>query len=199
MPAPVPLPLRQTIWTRHLQGVSTSELADLFGLAPRTVRGLIRRARARGAEGLTPDSTHPNPSPAPHPTRQEALRLRREHPTWGAGMVRVWMERSGMSGLPSAREIQRWFAAAGLNPAPKGRRPQSAWRPATGPHETWQVDAAERIALANGSQASWLRITDEYTGAVLSTVVFPPRALEFGPRVCLSTDVAEGFYPVGPP
>ena len=46
---------------------------------------------------------------------------------------------------------------------------------------TWQVDAAEDVGLAGGAHASWLRIADEFTGAVLLTVVFPPRAVELGP------------------
>ena len=37
--------------------------------------------------------------------------------------------------LPSARTLQRWFARAGLNPAPKGRRPRSDYRRATHPHD----------------------------------------------------------------
>ena len=80
MPAPVPVPVRRVIWARHQKGSSTSELAAQFGLVPRTVRGLIRRARERGIGGLAPDSTHPNqPSPSLHPAREAALRLRREH------------------------------------------------------------------------------------------------------------------------
>ncbi|MFO0893313.1 MAG: helix-turn-helix domain-containing protein [Isosphaeraceae bacterium] len=181
MPAPVPVPIRQAIWELHQRGVPTGDLAARFGLAARTVRGLIRRGRERGADGLAPDPTHPVAAP-PHPAREAALRLRREHPTWGAGVIRVWLERSGVAGLPGVREIQRWFAAAGLNPAPPGRRPAAPRARASDPHDTWQVDAAERMALADGSRASWLRVADEATGAVLRTAVFPPRALGPGPR-----------------
>jgi transposase len=183
MPAPVPVPVRQAIWVLHQRGSSAGELASQFGLATRTVRGLIRRASQRGIEGLDPDPTHPErPSPPPDPVRETALQLRRDHPTWGAGLIRVWLRRSGVGGLPGIRQIQRWFAEAGLNPAPRGRRPRSAGRRAQSPHETWQVDASEKIPLANGSQASWLRIVDESTGAVLSTAIFPPRSMEPGTR-----------------
>jgi hypothetical protein len=94
------------------------------------------------------------------------------------------LQRQGIEALPAVRTLQRWFAKAGLGPAPQGRRPQTVkkWR-ATRPHETWQVDAAEDIALADGTRASWLRIVDEFTGAVLKTVVFPPRAVEHGAGV----------------
>ena len=36
------------------------------------------------------------------------------------------------------------------------------------------MDAVEQLRLANGQQVSWLRWVDEFTGAVLGTVVFPP-------------------------
>jgi transposase InsO family protein len=75
--------------------------------------------------------------------------------------------------LPSARTLQRWLRAAGLAPAPRGRRPRPAPGRAGRPHAVWQVDAAERVALADGRRVCWLRVADEATGAVLWTEVFP--------------------------
>src|SRR5436305_2098766 len=37
----------------------------------------------------------------------------------------------------------------------------------------WQADAADQLRLGNGQLASWLRLTDECSGAILKTVVFP--------------------------
>jgi hypothetical protein len=37
------------------------------------------------------------------------------------------------------------------------------------------VDAAEQVPLRSGRRVCWLRIVDECSGAVLETVVFPPR------------------------
>ena len=182
MPAPVPLPIRQALWNRHQQGASSTELAQAFGLSPRTVRGILQRGRQLGSQGLAPCRPGPATSARPeHPARTPALLLRREHPSWGAGLIRVMLQRQGIEALPAVRTLQRWFAKAGLGPAPQGRRPNMVkkWR-ATRPHETWQVDAAEDIALADGTRTSWLRIADEFTGAVLKTVVFPPRAVEHG-------------------
>ena len=36
------------------------------------------------------------------------------------------------------------------------------------PHHTWQMDASEHLALADGSEVSWLRVVDEATGAVVT-------------------------------
>jgi hypothetical protein len=43
------------------------------------------------------------------------------------------------------------------------------------------MDAAEEILLRDGTKVSWLRIADEFSGAVLRTVVFPPREMERHP------------------
>src|SRR4051794_40227503 len=165
MPRPVPLPIRQAIWDRHQQGASSGELAVAFNLPPRTVRGLLQRGR-QGPEALEPARPGPGADPKPeHPARVPAVLLRREHPAWGAGLIRVMLRRQGIEPLPNARTLQRWFAKAGLGPAPQGRRPESdKRRRATRPHETWQVDAAEDIGSGDGSRASWLRMADEFTG-----------------------------------
>ena len=77
-----------------------------------------------------------------------ALRLRREHPTWGAGLIRVHLLQA-VTGrpVPSERAIQRWLAKAGLGPAPRGRRPRVDTARAASPHETWQMDAKEKIRI----------------------------------------------------
>lgn len=179
MPAPVPLPIRQAIQRRSERGATTSELSQAFGIPARTVRNLLRRFRACGAEGLTPDYRRlPQPPPAPeHPAFSPAARLREAHAGWGAGLIRIYLEIQGVRPLPCVRTLQKWFRRVGLGPAPPGRRPVAARR-ATTPHQVWEIDAAEEIPLGDGARVSWLRIVDEFTGAVLHTAVFPPRALE---------------------
>jgi hypothetical protein len=73
--------------------------------------------------------------------------------------------------LPDPRTIRRWLQDADLAPAAAGRKSPHRPRSAT-PHERWQVDAADQMRLGNGQLASWLRCTDECTGAVLKTIVF---------------------------
>ncbi len=88
-------------------------------------------------------------------------------------MIRVYLSLYGVRPLPAERTLQRWFRRAGLAPAPPGRRPASSERRATAPHEIWEVDAAEEIRLGDGARASWLRVADAFTGAVLHTETFP--------------------------
>jgi len=180
MPAPIPVPIRQAIMRRSKSGATTTELSLEFGIPARTVRNLLKRFRDRNGDGLAPDYHRlPQPPPPPkHPAYAAAVLLRQEHPGWGAGLIRVYLRKQGIEPLPCVRTIQRWFQRAGLGPPPPGRRPASASDRATKPHQVWQVDAAEEITLGDGSRACWLRITDEFTGAVLHTAIFPPRALE---------------------
>jgi hypothetical protein len=68
--------------------------------------------------------------------------------------------------------LQRWLRHAGLTPPPAllVRRPDQSR--AGEPHQVWQMDAVERLKLLDGSGACWLRISDEFSGAILLTEVF---------------------------
>ena len=183
MPKPVPVPIREKLWERAQQGEGATSLAEAFNLSPRTVRHLLRRFLERGAAGLATDYRPPaRPAHAkPEAIRQAVLDMRREHPTWGAPLIRVALaEERPEVAWPQARTMQKWIAGAGLGPAPRGRRPGRSPTRATRPHQTWQIDACEQVELKGGAKVSWLRVVDEATGAVLGTAVFPPRVLESG-------------------
>jgi hypothetical protein len=124
--------------------------------------------------GLSPPRYRGHPgSDFPADLIHEALAYRDQHPDWGAGLIRVMLGRLGRwQCLPDPRTIQRWLEKVGLAPAPTGRRSPHCPR-SSAPHERWQVDAADQLRLGNGQLASWLRMTDECSGTILRTVVFP--------------------------
>jgi hypothetical protein len=174
MPSPVPLPLRQALVLAHQQGVAAPALAAQLGLPLRTTYHLLRQARLH--QGAVPAPAY---RPAPKGPRgddavvRQARALRQQHPDWGAPLIRIILGRHFPDGpLPSGRTLQRWLRQGPRKPPPLGRQP-SAYRRASAVHETWQVDAADRLALADGTLACWLRVTDECSGAVLKTWVFP--------------------------
>ena len=186
MPHPIPLPVRQVIVQRAEQGQSASLIARSLGLVSRTVRQLLQRLRVQGNNALAtsyPSGSFPQ-TPRFRALVEEALQMRRAHPTWGAGLVRVMLHRDYPAApIPAERTLQRWFRRAGLIPAPSGRRTgPSSYHRAQQPHEVWQMDAADQVALRNGKQVCWLRIADECSGAVLETAVFPPGLLARGAR-----------------
>jgi hypothetical protein len=183
MPRATPLPVREKLWQRAQQGDSPAVLAHTFRLPLRTVRHLLQRFRQAGAEALKPAYRCPTApaDPTAPAWRAQALDLRRQHPTWGAPFVRVVLQEQYPQQLcPEARTLQRWFRQAGLTPARPGRRRGATlpYRRAQRPHEVWQMDASEYIALATGERLCWLRVVDECSGAVLQTVVFPPPLVE---------------------
>ena len=180
MPRPIPVPVRQAMFRLWQQGHATHQIATSLDLPASTVRRFLQRFRLRGIDGIPADYHHRAASEAvPSEMMQTAVRLRQEHPTWGAGLIRVQLlQEAPEQPVPSERTLQRWFERAGLSPAPAGRPPRVALARATEPHATWQMDAKEHIRIYNSEEVSWLRMIDECSGAALWTAVFPPRQLD---------------------
>ncbi len=174
MPAPLPLAVRRLIQRRARRGQSAAAIACALGLRPRTVRQLLRHFGEQ-LERLEP-AYQPGPGqPADrHPLYAQALALRQQHPSWGAGYIRVRLAGAADAAvLPSERTLQRWFRQQHQPPAAPGRRPSTPTSRATAPHDTWQMDAVEQLRLGSGQGVCWLRLVDEYSGAFLGTTVFP--------------------------
>jgi transposase len=200
MPAPLPLPVPQAILRRHHRGEATPAIARALGVPERTVRALRRRWRAQAEVVLAP-AYQRGARPRTVPSQQlhdRALALRRQHPGWGAGLIRVFLGQDAPAGsLPAERTVQRWFHQAGLGPAPKGRRPVADPTRAQRPHDVWQIDAKELVRLRCGERVSWLRVVDACSGAVLWTAVFPPRQVAEGAPGRGPGPAAAGVWPLG--
>lgn len=183
MPQALAVPIRELIIERHAQGESLARIADNLGLSYWTVRTIWRRYRERGEAGLKPDYERCKQS-GPRSSRlvyRAACRLKRAHPRWGAGLIRVLIERKWPEEVvPHERTLQRWFRAAGLQPGRQRRTPGENRARGQAPHEVWEMDAKEHIGLANGEEVSWLLISDEKSGAQLDATVFPPGSLDHG-------------------
>lgn len=198
MPASIPVPIRQTILRRWQKGDSVAILAQDLHLSERTVRHLVQRFAQVGPKSLTPnyDRCGTKKIPTDSDAFKKAVEMRQQHPLWGGGLIRVMLREAGEP-CPSVRTLQRWFRNRQLSPALPGRRSDREKQRANCPHEVWQMDAADQVRLANKNQVSWLRLVDECSGAVLKTVIFPPRVLGPGAARRRASDVAPGFYRVG--
>jgi hypothetical protein len=200
MPRPLPVPVRQAIWRRLQDGQDTPTIARELDLDPRTVRRLIGRLRHEGPAALSPAYGRcgtATPRPA-DPLVQAVRGLRRDHPTWGAGLIRVMLRRQFPDDkMPAVRTLQRWLSRADLAPASAGRRPAKDARRAGRPHQIWQMDATELVRLRSDQLVCWLRLVDECSGAVLWTAVFPPRPLVPGPGDGHPGPIAAGLRPLG--
>jgi transposase len=156
MPRPIPVPIRQAMFRLWQQGCGTRQIVTSLGLPCSTVRRLLQRFRRNGSDGIPPDYRYRSATEAaPSEMVQTAVRLRREHPTWGAGLIRVQLllEAPGRP-VPSERTLQRWFVRADLSPAPAGRPPRVDLDRATAAHETWQMDAKEHIRIQTREEVS---------------------------------------------
>jgi hypothetical protein len=110
MPKPVPIPVRRKIFQLAGRGWPSARLAGQFGLPVRTVRHSLRRFHQRGEEAVRPDYHLPARLPQAYPdkARAAALALRREHPTWGAELIRVALGvRHPGRRRPTARTLRR--------------------------------------------------------------------------------------------
>ena len=179
MPQAWPLALREQIVQRHQQGEPLTEIAAALKVPYRTVRRWWPRYQQEGSEGLHSPYAHcgPNGPNEPPAVPAAALELKREHPSWGAGLIRLqWVEQFAASEVPQVRAIQRWFHAAGLQPV-RAKRPAVEKSRGKEAHQVWQMDAKEQMHLGDGTGTSVLSVTDEATGAVLALAPFSPVSL----------------------
>jgi hypothetical protein len=169
---PVPFATRLALWQCCQAGLDSATLAHRYGLPARTVRRLLAQFRCSGQPFPPRYQGQPGPH-APADLVEQAVAYRKQHKDWGAGLIRIMLCRlKRWETVPHPRTIQRWLAQAEVAPAPAGRK--SPYRPRSEvAHERWQIDAADQLRLGNGQLVSWLRSTDECSGAILKTVVFP--------------------------
>ena len=197
MPLAISPAVRQAILCRSQQGQHAPQIARDLQLHERTVRHLLQRLRACGAEAFRPayDACGQRRQKSDDGLRRRTLQLREQHPRWGAGRLLIQLQRLfPQRALPSERTLQRWLRGQGEAPAPAGR-PTRERRPRSNVvHEVWQIDAAEQKRLANGDMISWLRVYEECSGAVLQTVVFSRRALQLRRAGVGAIAFEAGFY-----
>src|SRR3954447_25747682 len=95
MPRALPVPTREEIVRRHQHGEELAAIAAELQLSYSTVRQIWRLFRIRGVEGLTPRyQACGHAAPASNaPIFEHACELKRLHPTWGAGLIRLQLTR----------------------------------------------------------------------------------------------------------
>lgn len=176
MGQPVHMPVRERLIDLRAEGHTVDYIAREVGLSFWTVRNLLRRHNKKGVSGYAPDYTSCGAGGrlrADYFFFRAGCWLKRLHPLWGAPFIRLKLaQRYGEAGLPSSRQMQRWFRHRGLN-EPRQRKNEPKGGKAQAVHECWQVDAKERLVLAGGQPCSYLSVVDEHSGASLGAILFP--------------------------
>lgn len=168
MPAPIPYAHREEIVRRKQGGQWLREIAQDLGYSQWGVRKIWRRYRDHQEAGLRPAYRRgPGPIRKRPEVYAQAIAWKREHPTWGAGLIRsLLLQQWSPEEVPSERTLQRWWQREGLNRRPRRGVHQRKDR-AQEVHEVWQMDGVE------GGEWSWVTVTDEHSGAVLGGRLFP--------------------------
>ena len=163
---------------------SVGELADRYRVSRKTVSKWLERFQREGATGLLERNRAPKSSPTRTDPRlvEQILRLRCQHPTWGARKLRVLLEREqpGIV-LPAPSTIAAILAQHGLvEKRPPRRRPQPvSHRPqleAPAPNAVWCVDFKGEFRLGTGPYCYPLTLTDAYSRFVLGCYALPATA-----------------------
>ncbi len=176
MPLALAAASRRRIIEAHLKGEPLKAIAIRENLSYSSVRTYWRRYSQSGLEGLAPSYQKCGRKGPSHTDLiyRAARYLKFCHRQWGAPLIRLKLEqRYPQEHLPTVRTLQRWFKKANLSPLRKQvPEPEKPW--AEAPHEIWQIDAKEQLTLQDGSRACYLTVTDEHSGALLASPVFPP-------------------------
>jgi transposase len=176
-------------------------IAQSLNVPYRTVRNWWRRFRMEGEAGLQThyDQCGPKQPKTDQAIHAAALTFKQEHPKWGGGLIRVELQKQFPGqGLPHVRTLQRWWARAGLQPA-RVKRPPVERERGKEPHAVWQMDAKERMRLADGSGTSVLAVSDEASGALLTATPFPPVPLYSSHAAGSPGGVASAIRALGSP
>ena len=150
------------------EGHTYVAIATQVGVSFWTARKWIRQAKRGGLETLA--SCHGRPATGPLSSfealvRYVVLRLKCQHPSWGAAyVVKKLGERPSLQGkkLPSATTIWRYWRSFGDRLFPKRTSPQSEATPSDIPHGVWQMDAKESMQIPGVGLVSFNQARDEF-------------------------------------
>jgi hypothetical protein len=163
---------------RRAAGATYPDIAHDLGCAVVTVRKHVRRhrdpqvsrARGRPARGIL--STYPTE------WVERAVAVKRAHPHWGPANVQLELQRQlGLpaEALPSRARLSALFHARCPEAVQSHRHPSYPERAvphARLAHQRWQMDAKEKVVLAEQAIATVLNVRDPVTAVMIASHAF---------------------------
>lgn len=186
---------RQKMVMLHQAGVPYWRIARQTGWRYETVRQVVRRYKREGEAALHPQRLGRPPhgplSSFDAKVRLAVLRIKRQHPGWGAEVVRAELaKRAWMTPqqLPSASSISNYFSQFGsrlLTPRPHKQpsRAQPRLPAAPAVHGCWQMDVDERVVLPGVGRVNILNLVDHHSGIKIASMLCVAQAGPRGRRV----------------
>ncbi|HET7087485.1 MAG TPA: hypothetical protein VFL17_02430 [Anaerolineae bacterium] len=187
--APLTAAEKQYLQTRKEAGATLASIARDLSCSLETVRkwwrrlrhGVTSRPRGRPRRGIL--STYPAG------VAEEAVAIKRAHPHWGPANVKLELKgrlQLADDQLPSDARVAALFRAQcpdAVQPRRRQQYPNVPPPPARRPHQRWQIDGKEKVAVGDGEVATILNIRD------------PAAALMIGSRA-IRTTTAQGWRKV---
>ena len=162
------------------EGKTAKQVSELLNLGYGVVAKIWRNYRKEGDSALKVGYSRCGRKSSYDAKIREAIDAHlSENKALGAPIIRSRLLQDGnFDKVPHERTIQRWWIKTGKN-KPRGRRPKQKGDGYTNEvHHTWQVDAKDKVRIADKSEHSYLSFTDEASCSYLSGQVFPPEATE---------------------
>jgi hypothetical protein len=161
------------------QGESYRAVAERTRVSFWTARKWIRQARRGGLSALVTTLGRPPTGPLSSfdpLVRYVALRLKRQHRTWGAAYVVKKMGEhpsSKSKPLPSPVQVWRYWRSLGDRLLPRRRPAQPKRTPAGVAHGVWQMDAKESVSVAGVGSVTFNQARDEFGRATVMHRIHP--------------------------
>jgi transposase InsO family protein len=159
----------------HAEEANIRQLCQRFAISPKTGYKWLARAAQGGEAGLADRSRRPRHSPTQtHPAiEQQVVALRAAHPSWGPRKLRVLLERSQLSPLPSTSTLSAILRRQGqiTEAARVAHRPFVRFEHAA-PNQLWQMDFKGHFALQRG-RCHPLTVLDDHSRFALGLEACP--------------------------
>lgn len=129
------------------------QLCRRFEISPTVGYKWLRRYQSNGLPALSDQSRRPQRSPTRTQPQieQQVVKLRREHPAWGARKLRRRLHNLGQSQLPSTSTITGILHRHGLIGAQDSQAATAFQRfERSEPNQLWQIDFKGHFALSQG-------------------------------------------------
>uniref|UniRef100_Q01QE8 Integrase, catalytic region n=1 Tax=Solibacter usitatus (strain Ellin6076) TaxID=234267 RepID=Q01QE8_SOLUE len=200
----------------HEEGMSISELAEVYGVSRKTVYKWLERHDEQGFLGLQAQSRRPHRSPNQvTPEVEGAIIAARHKWGWGPGKLRVKLfQQDSRVPWPAVSTIAAVLKANGLVVSRRNRPRVPIQRPpylaADGPNAVWNIDYKGWFRCGDGTRVDPLTISDgfsryllrcqhvEQTGYELTRAVFVATFQEFGLPGAIHSDNGTPFASVAP-
>jgi transposase InsO family protein len=150
-----------------LDGATVTDVAKRNGVTRQTVHTWLRRYADSGVGGLVDKPSKPESCPhqmAP-PVEARIVEMRRTHPSWGPRTIGTYLDREGVTPLPSRSAIYRALVRHRLlepTPRKRSRADYKRWERSKS-MELWQMDIVGRFFLADGTEVKVVTGVDDHS------------------------------------